>query len=919
MTYHRQHLFFSCHISPFLIIIVSCLLFVMPSVGYAEVTLDGSFGPQKILSGPDYVIDAGDGTLVNKTNLYHSFGSFNVDINQSATFTGPDTINIIIGRVTGGGQSSIDGLLRSTIPDANLFLLNPEGFLFGPHATLDMQGSFHVSTADYLRLGENGIVYVDPAKNSVLIVDPPSAFGFLDSNPAGISVHESDLEVSEGKTFSLIGGDIDVVGDDESNFASAELYAPSGRINIVSVASAGEVITNLQDESLNLQVGSFEQLGDIAFSQGALISASGDSGGTVVIRGGRLQLDNAFISADTEGDMDGAMIGIDIEVVEDLSVVNGGKITTDSYGGGNAGDIGVRSGSLEMIGVLQTANFSSTKIGSVAFESGNSGSVYIETGNLELRDASSISTSSYNNQWGSAGNIEVIADSVLISGPNSSPDPFWSDFTGMDTSSSSAGNGGLMRITTDHLVITNRGQLDLSTYVAGKGGTLEIITDNMELLNGAQIIGSAFGTGDGGNINIEANNLLISGVSPEIFTDITGNESMSPTGIASQTGLFGGSAGDILLTVGNLEILDGARLTVETFGPGDGGNIEVTADSMLIAEVNSDVKNLLISNGANPIYASAGIFSGSGSFYLADEATGVGGNIRILFGDLQLRDGGLISSMTETPGDGGYINLTGNNVTLSAGASIAASSSVAFATNTGDAGDISIVAQNTFCSSNSSIITSADQAKGGDIRVEAQNIDLINNTSVSAQSSGTGNAGSIYLGGQDTFSMDSSKVNTEALKASGGDIKVFAEDLVSLVDSEITASVAGGTETTGGYISIDPEFVILKNSSIIAKAYEGTGGNIDIVADVFLADPDSVVDASSSLGIDGQVDIHSPVTHVSSVVASISDDFRGVMALLRKPCMARVHKGKYCSFMIKGRGSLPVEPGQFLASPLSIP
>jgi len=142
--------------------------------------------------------------------------------------------------------------------------------------------------------------------------------------------------------------------------------------------------------------------------------------------------------------------------------------------------------------------------------------------------------------------------------------------------------------------------------------------------------------------------------------------------------------------------------------------------------------------------------------------------------------------------------------------------------------------------------------------------------------------------------------------------------MVRLVDSKITTSVKGGSQTTGGNISIDPEFVILRNSKIIANAYEGTGGNIDIVSDMFLADPDSLIDASSSLGIDGQVDIQSPVTHVNSLVAPLTKDFRSVVALLRKPCTARLHKGEYSSFMIKGRDSLPVEPGRSLSSPLSM-
>src|SRR5215813_10927970 len=87
-------------------------------------------------------------------NLFHSFGQFNLSRGESATFTGPNTIANIIGRVTGGSPSSIDGTIRSQIPGANLYLLNPSGVLFGPNASLDVQGSFHVSTADYLKMAD---------------------------------------------------------------------------------------------------------------------------------------------------------------------------------------------------------------------------------------------------------------------------------------------------------------------------------------------------------------------------------------------------------------------------------------------------------------------------------------------------------------------------------------------------------------------------------------------------------------------------------------------------------------------------------------------------------------------------------------------------------------------------------------------
>jgi filamentous hemagglutinin family protein len=156
--------------------------------GQAEVTLDGSLGPRGALPGPDYAITADLGRPIG-SNLFHSFGRFNIHSSESATFSGPDSITNILGRVTGGQASTIDGLLRSTIPNANLFLLNPSGVLFGPHAQLDVLGSFHVSTADFIRLAD-GVRFttVPSAEDALLTTAPPTAFGFLGENPGPITV-----------------------------------------------------------------------------------------------------------------------------------------------------------------------------------------------------------------------------------------------------------------------------------------------------------------------------------------------------------------------------------------------------------------------------------------------------------------------------------------------------------------------------------------------------------------------------------------------------------------------------------------------------------------------------------------------------------------------------------------------------------
>ena len=153
---------------------------------HAQITLDGSLGPAGPLAGPHYRI----GSELGQTrggNLFHSFGEFNVPTGGSATFAGPNTIANIVGRVTGGQLSSIDGGLGSEIAGANLYLLNPSGVLFGPNARLEVSGSFHVSTADALRFADGAPFYADPARPSVLTVAPPAAFGFLSGHPAAIT------------------------------------------------------------------------------------------------------------------------------------------------------------------------------------------------------------------------------------------------------------------------------------------------------------------------------------------------------------------------------------------------------------------------------------------------------------------------------------------------------------------------------------------------------------------------------------------------------------------------------------------------------------------------------------------------------------------------------------------------------------
>src|SRR5437867_5483001 len=117
-----------------------------------NITSDGKLPTPTSVSKAANVYNINGGTI-RGSNLFHSFQFFNVGTGDIASFNGPANIANILSRVT-GGQSTIDGQFRSAITGANQYLMHPAGVVFGPNATLNVSGSFHVTTADYLKLGD---------------------------------------------------------------------------------------------------------------------------------------------------------------------------------------------------------------------------------------------------------------------------------------------------------------------------------------------------------------------------------------------------------------------------------------------------------------------------------------------------------------------------------------------------------------------------------------------------------------------------------------------------------------------------------------------------------------------------------------------------------------------------------------------
>ena len=166
--------------------------------------------------------------------------------------------------------------------------------------------------------------------------------------------------------------------------------------------------------------------------------------------------------------------------------------------------------------------------------------------------------------------------------------------------------------------------------------------------------------------------------------------------------------------------------------------------------------------------------------------------------------------------------------------------------------------------------------------------------------------------------MTNSSVTTEATQSGGGLIKITTtpSGAVQLTNSKISASVLDGTGG-GGSVNIDPQYVVLQNSQILAQAVQGPGGNISITTNLLLPDSTSIVSASSQFGQQGTISIQSPIAPAGGKILSLSQKPLVETALVSQRCAA-IAGGNISSFSVAGRESLPVEPGAWLAGPLAV-
>lgn len=847
----------------FAVAVVAGTIAFAGSGAFGGVALDGSLGPAGALSGPAYSIPAALGRRAG-ANLFHSFSQFDLGRGESATFTGPAGIRNVISRVTGGTPSSLAGTLACDIPGADLFLVNPAGVVFREGAAVRVDGSFTVSTADYLRL-EDGSRFAsmpDPAGDAALSTAPPSAFGFLSPRPASIEFDGTKLELPPRSTLTVVGGDIRLSGP------ASKVAVPGGEVRVLSTGGPGEFPPTASAADL--------PPGGSITVQGTRVTTTGNGGGRIVLRGGRLVIEgNGGLDARNQGSQPGR--GVDLEFTESITLTSVDSINTTTQGAGTGGDIRLAAPSVVLDGDGLVAR---VQAGSGPNATGHAGNIRLETERLDIVRGGILSTVATGD--GDAGDIHIEArqgegrvtvesageDFGILTeseGPGdaghlsiTARDILVRDAASLSATAYGGGRSGDIDITTDRLVVDGNGTHAVNQGIGSQGisdapgGSIRIEAREVEILRHGRITTSTYGAGDAGDISIRN--------AERVLIDAEGYEPDDPTGLDAvvgeiEPGIGGtGKGGDILIQTRALEIRNGGFVATSTKGAGAAGNVTVHADSLRLDGA-----------GENTAIATSTFGSGDAGHITLAATDGVSGS------RVEIVDGASIATQTSGSGAGGTIRIDAASLGMSRGTI----SSAAY-----DSGDSGFIGLN---------VSGALQMTDGSV---------LETAALSSSASG------ITLATGGSLLLEDSQI-TSAAAIQGGELALTAGDRIHLIDSTVSSQ----SFQDGGNIGLASRLLILDRGTITANAVAESAGNIRIAAESLLPSADSRVTASSERGIQGEISLLGPVVDLSGPLTPLSASLLDAAARLPARCATRL-PDDLSSFLVVGRGGLPFEPGE---------
>ncbi|BAY92717.1 MULTISPECIES: beta strand repeat-containing protein [unclassified Tolypothrix] len=813
-------------------LILCSFIFFSNAPAYSQINPDNTLGAESSRITPNVVINGAnadkiDGGAVRGSNLFHSFSEFNINDGQRVYFGNPAGVQNILTRVTGGQASNILGTL-GVDGNANLFLINPNGILFGQNARLDIRSSFVGTTANAVQFGNQGIFSATNPQAAPLLTINPSALLFhqINSQPitnqsqaaAGISPageNVTGLRVADNQNLLLIGGNINLDG--------GGLRAYGGNIELAAINAPATVGLNIANNLPSVTIGDDVERGDISLSNGTEVNVRGADGGGIKIYGRNVNLtgesklragiETGLGTANSQGGdilinatgtttlTDSSLIANVIQQRAfgksgDVNISTGSLnldkdalINVSTIGQGDAGNIFIQAADTVSLN-SNTGIFSSVTYGAI----GNGGSVNIKANSLNLSDNAKIETNvlaayqEFPVGQGNGGDININVGSLSLNQGI------------INASTSGQGNAGNILIQAQTAVsLTNNS--GIYSYVdeggLGNGGSIKIQAGSLSLIEDSEIDTRTFGKGNGGNIAVNARE----GISLDGF----GNDSNLFTRIISAVGNSAvGNAGDIELTTNNLSLTNSAYVSSSTLGQGDAGNIIINARDTISFDTDADAYSLI---GA--------------------KAVGNGGDIQVKTGTLLLTNGSQISTNVLGQGNAGNINVEASDTIQLDG----------FITRefNGDVGDVT--------SGLTSSLLIGGVGKAGDIQVKTQSLFVTNGASLTTSTSGKGDAGNITINasdrvtfagfsGKSLYNSQASSTGDERSIGNGGDISISTGTLLFQNGGSLQAFNNG--QGNGGNIFVDAANTITFDgigksglpSNASTYAYNGDAGSI---------------------------------------------------------------------------------------------
>ncbi|MBV6622426.1 MAG: filamentous hemagglutinin N-terminal domain-containing protein [Rivularia sp. (in: Bacteria)] len=742
----------------------------------------------------------------------HILAGGKVDIN-TAIITNPDitgaSINPVstpnLANVTLSDDTSlvIDGSQKPTL-DIRAGL--KPSVIGNPLGTLGNAGTFFDASINPVASPSNNPVATS-ADITIgdAIINPPNGIVLLTNQyEPNLSLPGGDITVNENGAFGIgidargFGGN----GGDVFLDSRGEITL-NGKIDTSSVEDIGNggYINLLADKNIMLTSNS-----------PFLLNSRGLSGGQITLktRNDIFAKGNSFITTISTGSQISGSpkpIGNINIIAKSFFAQDGIQILALTTGKANAGDVNIN--------IKDDLSFDSSFIASVVgFEAeGNGGNLNINTNSFNMANGTQLFSSTLGK--GNAGNMNIQAnDSVIFNGSNGVL--FSGAFSTVEEGAT--GNGGEINIKTNSLSVTNGAVLDSSTLGTGNAGNIRINADGSVLFDG---IGIPFDT-VGGALSRASNGSLGEGGS--IFINA---ESLSVTNGAQliSTTRSQGNAGNIFVNVRETALFKGigrdgffssaAFSAVEPTGFGNGGNIEITAKSLLVSEGaslssstfgNGKAGNLIINASETVLFDGIGNNgkSSAGFSTVEQEAGARGEDLNIFGGDISITakslivsNGAQLQTLTRSRGNAGNVDIDVQEIILKGVGS-----------NTAPSGIFTIVGENGI-------------GKAGDIEIKGEKLLIEDGARLISSTLGKGDAGKIKINTTQSIELN----------------ETFRDEWISGIFSEVSSGAVGNA----GSIEISTDFLSILNSAQISTSTfgEGKAGSIEVTANILQANNNS--------------------------------------------------------------------------------